>query len=80
MNTNVTTKTKTSLVWMVDYSDASVELESHDAVQLPTRDRDGKFAPKFEKPVTRKQALKKLEASSRKQSAAADRLADMENW
>jgi len=65
---------------MVDLTAASVELEAHDAVQLPARDRDGKFAPKFEKPVTKRQAMKKLEASSCKQAAAMDRLADMENW
>lgn len=82
MNTqNTTVKTAAQpLVWMVDLTVPSVELEAHDAVQLPARDRDGKFAPKFEKPVTKRQAMKKLEASSRKQAAAMDRLADMENW
>jgi hypothetical protein len=39
---------------MVDYSAAPVETETHDAVELPARDRDGKFAPKFEKPVSKK--------------------------
>lgn len=80
MTTNVTTKTAVMPVWMVDYSAAPVELESHDAVVMPTRDRDGKFAPKFEKPVTKRQAMKKLEAGSRKHSAAMDLLAEMENW
>lgn len=80
LQTQNSTKTAQSLVWMVDYSAAPVETETHDAVELPARDRDGKFAPKFEKPVSKKQAWKKLEASSKKQSRAAAMLSEMESW
>jgi len=78
--TTTTTKPQTALVWLVDYSAPTIETEAHDAVSLPSRDRDGKFAPKFEKPVTKRQAWKKLEASSRKAQRAANILAEMENW
>lgn len=68
------------MTWLVDYSAPVVETETHDAVELPARDRDGKFAPKFEKPVSKKQAWKKLEASSKKQNRAAAMLSEMETW
>lgn len=77
---NVITKTQTALVWMVDYSAPAIETETHDAVQLPSRDRDGKFAPKFEKPVTTRQAKAKLTRLSQKQSAGIARSLEMENW
>lgn len=73
-------KPQTQLVWLVDYSAPSVETESHDAVMMPTRDRDGKFAPKFEKPVTTRQAKAKLTRLSQKQSAGIARSLEMENW
>jgi len=80
-NQNTTTiKPQMQLVWLVDYSAPSIETETHDAVMMPTRDRDGKFAPKFEKPVSKKQAWKKLEASSKKQNQAMAMLAEMEQW
>lgn len=82
MNTINSTAIKTAAqqVWMLDFSGETVETETHDAVELPARDRDGKFAPKFEKPVSKKQAWKKLEASSKKQSRAAAMLSEMESW
>ena len=77
---NVTTKTAVMPVWIVDYSAPLAETEAHDAVKLPSRDRDGKFAPKFEKPVTTKQAKAKLTRLSQKASAGIARSLDMENW
>lgn len=66
-------------VWLVDYSGEVVETESHDAVKLALRDRDGKFAPQ-EKPVTKKQATRKLEAKSQRLNSAIDRMQAMESW
>jgi hypothetical protein len=51
---STTVKTAAQQVWMLDFSGETVETETHDAVELPARDRDGKFAPKFEKPVSKK--------------------------
>lgn len=51
----------------------------HQELKAQHRDLDGKFSP-VEKPVTRKQAIKKLDASSQSLSNAIDRLNEMENW
>lgn len=77
--TAVSTKNQ-PLVWMLDLSGELVETESYDAVKLAARDRDGKFAPKFEKPVTKRQAMNKLSKSAQRLSSAIDSMMDMENW
>lgn len=79
MNNVTTTKAPAQLVWMLDFSAPVVETEMHDGAQLPKRDRDGKYAPQ-EKPLTRKQAMKKLSKQSKRLDAAIDRLQEMENW
>lgn len=83
MNTNFNTQTVTKqaspMVWFVDCTGEVVETETHDGVKLMARDRDGKFAPS-EKPVTRKQAIRKLNTKSQRLSKAIDAMQMMENW
>ena len=67
------------LVW---YVGEPIDLggERADYIKNERRDRDGRFAPQMEAPTTKAQAWKKLEASSKRQSRAMDRLEAMETW
>lgn len=76
-DTPVTTKMQAP-VWMLDLTGTLVETEAHDAVVMPARDRDGKFAPKFEAPVSKAKAWKKLQASTAKARAAQERFCAFE--
>ena len=81
MNNNITTtvKLQAPVVWMVDFTGELVDTESHDAVKLALRDRDGKFAPQA-KPITKRKAMNKLQASSQWLSSAIDKMQSMESW
>ncbi len=78
-STQTVVKQAASLTWIVDYSGELVETESHDAVKLAARDRDGRYAP-LDKPVTKRKAMNKLCKLSTKHNAGMDLLAAMESW
>lgn len=76
---NITTSVSIHQEFAPTYNKAALIELRHEALRASGRDLDGKYAPQ-EKPVTHKQAMRKLAASSKKSTKAMDRLAAIESW